>query len=70
MRMVITVKLTPKKEVKKLEWKKGLTVEDILRESKWTSSSVRTLVDGVPVSKDRKLEDGDELVLIPIVGGG
>lgn len=70
MRMVITVKLTPKKEVKKLEWKKGLTVEDILRESKWTSSSVRTLVDGVPVSKDRKLKDGDELVLIPIVGGG
>ncbi|KXB02345.1 hypothetical protein AKJ44_00715 [candidate division MSBL1 archaeon SCGC-AAA261F17] len=67
---MITVKLTPKKEVKKLEWREGLTVEDILRESKWTSSSVRTLVDGVPVSKEKELKDGDELILIPIVGGG
>lgn len=67
---MITVKLTPKKKLKKVEWEEGMTVKDILEESKWTSSSVQTFIDGSPVSEDEELNDEAELVLVPIVGGG
>ncbi|KXB06777.1 hypothetical protein AKJ52_01615 [candidate division MSBL1 archaeon SCGC-AAA382C18] len=67
---MITVKLTQQKEVKKVEWYEGITVKDILEDSKWTSNSVQTFVDGIPVNEDKKLEDNSELVLVPIVGGG
>lgn len=67
---MITVKLTPKKEVKKVEWKEGIKVEDVLDESRWTFSSVNVFVNGVIAGKDKKLRDGDEVVLVPIVGGG
>ncbi|MBS3815167.1 MAG: MoaD/ThiS family protein [Hadesarchaea archaeon] len=67
---MITVKLTPQKKIKEVEWKEGLKVKHILDESKWTASSVQTFVNGVSVSKEKKLQDGDELVLVPVVGGG
>lgn len=67
---MITVKLTLHKEIKKVEWREELTVGDVLEDSKWTPSSVQTFVDGTPVNEDKELEDGSELVLVPIVGGG
>lgn len=67
---MITVKLTEHKEIKKVEWREGLTVSDVLEDSRWTASSVSTFVNGIAASKDKELDDGDELVLVPIVGGG
>lgn len=67
---MITVKLTPKKKMKEVEWEEGMTVKDILKDSKWTDSSVRVLMNGSPVSSEKELKDGDEITLIPIVGGG
>lgn len=67
---MITVKLTPHKEIKKLKWREGLTVGDILNESKWTASSISVFVNNVPADSEKELADGDEVVLVPIVGGG
>ena len=67
---MITIKLTPKKKMKEVEWEEGMTVGDILEDSNWTGSSVRVLMNGSPVSEDKELKDGDRLTLIPIVGGG
>lgn len=67
---MITVKLTPHKEIKKVEWEEGLTVKDILSESKWSSTSIQTFVNNVPTGEDKELKVGDELVLVLIVGGG
>lgn len=67
---MVTVKLTEHKEVKKVKWKEGLTVGDILEDSRWTATSISTFVNGIAASEDTKLNDGDELILVPLVGGG
>lgn len=67
---MITVKLTPQKKVKKVEWEEGIKVGDVLDESRWTFSSVNVFVNGVIAGKDKELYDEDEVVLVPIVGGG
>lgn len=67
---MITVKLTPHRKIKEVKWEEGITVADIFERFKWTLPSVVTFVNGLPVSRDRELKDGDTLVLAPIVGGG
>ncbi len=67
---MITVKLTPYRKIEEVKWEEGITVGDIFEKFKWTSSSVVTFVNGLPVNRDRRLKDGDTLVFAPIVGGG
>lgn len=67
---MITIKLTPQKTLKEVEWEEGMTVEDVLENSNWTESSVRVLMNGSPVGKDKELNDGDRVTLVPVVGGG
>lgn len=67
---MITIKLTPQRKIKELEWEEGITVARILEKFRWTSSSVVTFVNGLPASGDKELKDGDTLILAPIVGGG
>mgnify|MGYP001098460199 CR=1 FL=1 len=67
---MITVKLTPHMKIEEVKWEEGMTVGDIFEKFRWTPSSVYVFVNGLPVSKDKKLKDGDTLILSPIVGGG
>lgn len=67
---MITVKLTPYRKIEEVKWEEGITVADIFEKFKWTSSSVVMFVNGLPVRSNKKLKDGDTLVLAPLVGGG
>ncbi len=67
---MITVKLTPYRKIEEVKWEEGITVGDIFKKFKWTPSSVHTFVNGLPVGGDKKLKDGDTLILSPIPGGG
>lgn len=67
---LITVKLTPYRKIEEVKWEEGITVGDIFEKFRWTTSSIHAFVNGLPVGRDKKLKDGDTLVLAPIVGGG
>lgn len=70
--MSIMVKLMPYRKREEVDWKKGMTVNNILEKFKWTTSPVHVLVNGVPATRDTELEEGDKvkLFLLPIVAGG
>lgn len=70
------------KNLVKIEYREGLTVDDVLRElsselHKYISEHMENaviLVNGVSINNlkglETKLRDGDRLALMPVVGGG
>ena len=66
---MITIKLTPYRKIEEVKWEEGITVGDIFEKFRWTPS-IHAFVNGLPVGRNKKLKDGDTLILIPIVGGG
>ena len=58
-----------KKEI--LSFKDGISVKDLLSEVQIEAKDVAILlVNGIKVSVDKKLKDGDIVSLFPPVGGG
>ena len=68
---MIKVKLASARQGQEIEYRQGLRVRNILEELKYHPASIALIsLNGTPVSKDAELKDGDELVLVPTVGGG
>ncbi|NJE48950.1 MoaD/ThiS family protein [Thermococcus sp. 9N3] len=55
---------------KEVEWRKGITVADILREVGFNTESAIARIDGRVVLEDEKVEDGVTVEVIPVVSGG
>jgi len=70
-KLMIRLKLAAAKEWQEIEYEQGMMVRDILEELKYHPASIALIsLNGTPVSKDAETKDGDELVLVPTVGGG
>ncbi len=67
--MVIRVRILggPTREV---DYREGMKVIDVLRSIGVMSSEYVVVKNGRIVAEDEPIEDGDELVLYPVVSGG
>lgn len=55
---------------RELEYREGLRVIDVLKAMGLLSNEYVVVRNGRVVAEDEVLEDGDELVLFPVVSGG
>ncbi|WP_054841471.1 MoaD/ThiS family protein [Thermococcus peptonophilus] len=55
---------------KEIEWQKGVTVADILREVGFNTESAIARVNGKVALEEEKVEDGAYVEVIPVVSGG
>ncbi|MFQ6129380.1 MAG: MoaD/ThiS family protein [Candidatus Hadarchaeaceae archaeon] len=68
---MIKVRLAAAKQWQEIEYRQGTRVRDILEELKYHPASIASVIlNGTSVGEDVELKDGDELVLVPTVGGG
>jgi len=68
---MIKVKIAAGKEWKEVEYKDGMRVEDVIKELKYHPASIALIrLNESPADKKSELKDGDELLLVPTVGGG
>jgi sulfur carrier protein len=67
---MIKVKVLGRGIEKEVEWRKGMTVKDVLREVGFNTESAIARIDGRVVLEDEKVEDGIEIEVIPVVSGG
>ncbi|WP_456367662.1 MoaD/ThiS family protein [Thermococcus sp.] len=67
---MIRVKVLGRKIEREVEWRKGMTVKDILREVGFNTESAIARINGRVVLEDEKVEDGTEVEVIPVVSGG
>ncbi|BES82432.1 MoaD/ThiS family protein [Pyrodictium abyssi] len=68
--MAIRVKVIGSPSEKLVEHREGMTVGDVLRELGLLSSEYVVARNGRVVAEDEPVEDGDEIVLYPVVSGG
>lgn len=70
VKLYATLRENRGKEVK-INYREGLTVENILNETNINSKDVSIiLINGVHQNLDTELNEGDKLLLFPPVGGG
>ncbi len=67
---VIHVRILGRGIEKELEWRKGLTVADVLREVGFNTESAIARINGRVVLEDERIEDGTPVEVIPVVSGG
>jgi sulfur carrier protein ThiS len=68
---MIRVKVAAARKWQEIKYKSGMKVADVLEMLKYHPASVAVInLNGLPVKEDAKLKDGDELVVVPTVGGG
>ena len=68
--MNITVKFSRTKEKRKLEFKKGLTIENVLKRLNLKPDTVIVMIKNRPVPIDDKIKDGEELTILHVASGG
>ena len=68
--MNITVKFSRTKEKRKLEFKKGLTIENVLKSLNLKPDTVIVMIKNRPVPIDDKIKDGEELTILHVSSGG
>ena len=67
---MIRVKVLGRGIEREVEWRKGMTVKDLLREVGFNTESAIARVNGRVVLEDEKVEDESEVEVIPVVSGG
>jgi len=67
---MIKVKIATSKLWKEIGYEEGMKVGDVLKKFKFHPASTLVRLNGLPVGEDKRLKDGDELLFIPVVGGG
>ncbi|WP_099210091.1 MoaD/ThiS family protein [Thermococcus henrietii] len=55
---------------REIEWRKGMTIADVLREVGFNTESAIARINGRVVLEDERVEDGTEVEVIPVVSGG
>ncbi|ALL02016.1 hypothetical protein Pyrde_1973 [Pyrodictium delaneyi] len=68
--MPVKVRIIGAPSVRLVEYRDGMTVRDVLRELGLLSSEYVVARNGRVVAEDEPVEDGDEIVLYPVVSGG
>ena len=68
--MEITVKLSRKKEIKKINLQKEPIVLDILKKINLKPDTVIVLSENKPISVDEELKDGQKLTILQVSSGG
>jgi len=68
--MAIRVRVIGSPSEKLVKHREGMTVSDVLRELGLLSSEYIVARNGRIVTEDELVEDGDEIVLYPVVSGG
>jgi len=67
---MIRVKVLGRGIEREVEWRKRMTVKDLLREVGFNTESAIARVNGRVVLEDEKVEDESEVEVIPVVSGG
>ena len=67
---MIRVKVLGRGIEKEVEWRRGMTVKDLLREIGFNTESAIARINGRVVLEDEKVEDETEVEVIPVVSGG
>ena len=55
---------------REVEWQKGMTVADVLREIGFNTESAIAKVNGRVALEEERINDGDYVEVIPVVSGG
>jgi len=55
---------------REVEWQKGMTVADVLREVGFNTESAIAKVNGRVALEEERVNDGDYVEVIPVVSGG
>jgi sulfur carrier protein ThiS len=66
----ITVTLSRTKEIRKLEFEKGLTVEHVLKKLNLKPDTVIVMSKNRPVPIDDEIKDEQELTILQVSSGG
>ena len=67
---MIRVKVLGRRVEKEIEWKRGMTIADILREVGFNTESAIAKLNGRVALEDERVNDGDYVEVIPVVSGG
>jgi sulfur carrier protein ThiS len=68
---LIKVKLAAARDWTELDFVEGMTIKDIIRTLNYHPASIALIVlNGSPAEEDARIKDGDEIVIVPLVGGG
>ncbi len=68
---MIKIKIAMAKEWTEIFFEKGMKVGDLLKKLKYHPSSIALIsLNGIPTGENTELKDGDEIVLVPALGGG
>ncbi|MDI3474852.1 MAG: sulfur carrier protein [Thermococcaceae archaeon] len=70
VRTMIRVKVLGRGIEKEMEWRKGLTVAEVLRAVGFNTESAIARVNGRVALEEEKVEDGAYVEVIPVVSGG
>jgi sulfur carrier protein ThiS len=68
--MEITVKLSRSKRTKKIDLKKGSTVEVVLEKLKIKPDTVVVMINDNPIPIDYQIKEVDELTILQVSSGG
>ncbi len=55
---------------KEIEWRKGMTIKDVLHELGFNTESAIARLNGRVALEDERVKDGDYVEVIPVVSGG
>ena len=67
---MIKVKVLGRGIEREIEWRKGLTVADVLRGVGFNTESAIARVNGRVALEDDRVDNGDFVEVIPVVSGG
>ena len=68
---MIKIRLAATRKWQEIDYRKDMRVKDIFRELRYHPASIALIIlNGTPTDENAELKDGDELVLVPTVGGG
>ncbi len=67
---MIKVKVLGRGIEREIEWRKGLTVADVLREVGFNTESAIARVNGRVALEDERVDENASVEVIPVVSGG
>lgn len=68
---MIRVRLAAGSSWKEVEYRDGMRVGDVLKILKYHPASIAHVrVNNFPATEETSLKDGDEVIIVPLVGGG
>jgi sulfur carrier protein ThiS len=68
---LIRVKLAAAKKWMELDFAEGMRIKDVIKLLNYHPSSIALVIlNGLPAEEDASLKEGDEIIIVPAVGGG